>query len=132
MARVDDPHAASVRLPADVRSVAAARLFVEDAVRGWGVEPPEALPLLTSEVVTNAVVHSGASWVEVRAVRAGNRARVEVADQDPTVPEVQPADPTSPGGFGMWLVDRLARAWGVTEIEDDGKFVWFELPLSMR
>jgi len=132
MARVDDPHAASVRLPADVRSVAAARLFVEDAVRGWGVEPPEALPLLTSEVVTNAVVHSGASWVEVRAVRAGNRARVEVADQDPTVPEVQPADPASPGGFGMWLVDRLARAWGVTEVEDDGKFVWFELPVSMR
>jgi anti-sigma regulatory factor (Ser/Thr protein kinase) len=111
--------------------VAAARLFVEDAVRSWGVEPPEALPLLTSEVVTNAVVHTDATWVEVRAVRTGNRARVEVADQDPTVPSVQPSDPASPGGFGMWLVDRLARAWGVTEIEDDGKFVWFELPVSM-
>jgi hypothetical protein len=31
------------------------------------------------------------------------------------------------GGRGLWLVDRLASAWG-TERGRRGKTVWFELP----
>ena len=33
------------------------------------------------------------------------------------------------GGWGMRLVDSLAACWGVTDIEDDGKIVWFDLEL---
>ena len=29
----------------------------------------------------------------------------------------------------MRIVDVLASSWGVTQIEDDGKIVWFEIPL---
>ncbi len=119
----------SLQLPADVISIARARAFVDDAVRRWGVRPHEALPLLTSEVVTNAVVHTDAEWVEVRVRRQGARARVEVLDHDPRQPVVEPRDLSAPGGFGMWLVEELARSWGVTPI-NDGKVVWFELELE--
>ncbi|HEX2575621.1 MAG TPA: ATP-binding protein [Aquihabitans sp.] len=130
MGVVEDPEDAVLHLPSEVASVAEARAFVADAVRRWGIDPPEALPLLTSEVVTNAVVHTDGQWVVIRVCRAGDLARVEVRDRAPDPPQVRELDPRAPGGFGMWLVEQLARAWGVSAIAEDGKVVWFELDLS--
>ncbi|CAN5606052.1 ATP-binding protein [soil metagenome] len=130
MAQPEDLADVRIHLPADVSSAAEARSFVADAVRRWGHEPPETLPLLTSEVVTNAVTHTDTPWVELRVRLAGGHARVEVHDADATHPVVAAPDPTTVGGFGMWLVAELARDWGVEEIADDGKVVWFEVALS--
>ena len=89
-----------------------------------------ALRLLVSELVTNSVRHVAGSTEPVElAVRIGARAiRVEVRDGgagfEPGKPEPRGAD----GGFGLFLVERMASRWGV-EIKD-GTRVWFELDLA--
>jgi anti-sigma regulatory factor (Ser/Thr protein kinase) len=89
-----------------------------------------ALRLLVSELVTNSVRHvSGSDEPVELAVRIGNRAiRVEVRDGGsgfkPGRPEPRGAD----GGFGLYLVERMASRWGVDT--RDGTRVWFELDLA--
>ena len=89
-----------------------------------------ALRLLVSELVTNSVRHvRGSTQPVVLAVRIGARAiRVEVHDGGagflPGKPEPRGAD----GGFGLFLVERMASRWGVDT--RDGTRVWFELDLA--
>jgi anti-sigma regulatory factor (Ser/Thr protein kinase) len=88
-----------------------------------------ALRLLVSELVTNSVRHVTGSKQPVElAVRIGSRMiRVEVRDGgsgfEPGKPEPRGAD----GGFGLYLVERMASRWGVDT--RDGTRVWFELDL---
>ena len=89
-----------------------------------------ALRLLVSELVTNSVRHVTGSKQPVElAVRIGSRMiRVEVRDGgagfEPGKPEPRGAD----GGFGLYLVERMATRWGVDT--RDGTRVWFELDLA--
>jgi anti-sigma regulatory factor (Ser/Thr protein kinase) len=89
-----------------------------------------ALRLLVSELVTNSVRHVTGSKRPVElAVRIGSRTiRVEVRDGgsgfQPGKPEPRGAD----GGFGLFLVERMASRWGVDT--HDGTRVWFELDLA--
>ena len=91
-----------------------------------------ALRLLVSELVTNSVRHVAGSEKPVKlAVRiAGGKIRVEVHDGGagfaPGRPEPRGAD----GGFGLFLVERMASRWGVET--RDGTRVWFELDLANR
>ena len=39
-------------------------------------------------------------------------------------------DPEAEGGRGLWLVEQLARAWGVNRHPDGGKVVWCTLHLG--
>jgi len=84
--------------------------------------------LLTSEIVTNAIIHA-ASGPELVVRISGGRVRVEVQDISPAVPVRQFAGPLSPSGRGMAIVDELARDWGVEHVPQ-GKRVWFELPFT--
>ena len=95
-----------------------------------GLVPPEVLidlALLLSEMVTNSVQHSGRSdrYVDV-SIRAGPVAvRVEVRDGGPGL-EPAPlavAPPPGTGGWGLFIVDRLATQWGTKP----GGVVWAEL-----
>jgi anti-sigma regulatory factor (Ser/Thr protein kinase) len=106
-------------------SVGAARALVGEAVAGSGADTVDSARLLTSELVTNAVVHAGTD-VEVRVRRLANGVRVEVADHEakPPVPTSVPA--LSLRGRGLDLVATVADDWGF-ECRDDGKVVWFEL-----
>jgi anti-sigma regulatory factor (Ser/Thr protein kinase) len=88
-----------------------------------------ALRLLVSELVTNSVRHVRSDRPVVLAVRIGSRViRVEVHDGgagfEPGKPEPRGAD----GGFGLFLVERMASRWGVDT--RDGTRVWFELDLA--
>jgi anti-sigma regulatory factor (Ser/Thr protein kinase) len=89
-----------------------------------------ALRLLVSELVTNSIRHvSGSSQPVVLGVRIGSRViRVEVHDGgngfEPGTPRPRGAD----GGFGLFLVERMASRWGVDTRE--GTRVWFELDLA--
>jgi anti-sigma regulatory factor (Ser/Thr protein kinase) len=89
-----------------------------------------ALRLLVSELITNSVRHvSGSSQPVVLGVRIGSRViRVEVHDGgngfEPGTPKPRGAD----GGFGLFLVERMASRWGVDTRE--GTRVWFELDLA--
>jgi signal transduction histidine kinase len=84
------------------------------------------LHLLVSELVTNAVVHSGSEDVCL-TVRVGNPLRVCVRDRGRGYPQLKVG--AEAGGFGLQAVGTLASLWGVERL-DQGKVVWFDLPLS--
>jgi anti-sigma regulatory factor (Ser/Thr protein kinase) len=109
--------------PRDARSVVRGALPKErESVRDLAV-------LLTNELVTNALLH-GAGDICLELERTEGHLRVEVADAELTQPVVRTPDVLSEGGRGVVIVDALASAWGVREIPDDGKTVWFELNLD--
>jgi anti-sigma regulatory factor (Ser/Thr protein kinase) len=82
--------------------------------------------LLTSELVTNAVIHAATPLILDLAVVDGVL-HVQVEDGDSRTP-VLLTDSGSHGGYGLHIVERLADSWG-TAPRDNGKAVWFELSL---
>jgi anti-sigma regulatory factor (Ser/Thr protein kinase) len=89
-----------------------------------------ALRLLVSELVTNAVRHvNRSSQPIVLAVRIDEGAvRVEVGDGGAGFRPGKPKPRGADGGFGLFLVERMATRWGVDT--QDGTRVWFELDLA--
>lgn|GEM_PF-978195 len=137
---------ARVECQPDPGSVRTARLFVVDRLQEWGADDVvDSAALLTSELATNAVLHTRRPFsVEVSV--AGSTARVEVADQSDEVPylprHLAPAS-ASPGSTGdvftdggddrlfsgLGMVDAVATRWGAEPRPGEGKIVWFELAL---
>jgi anti-sigma regulatory factor (Ser/Thr protein kinase) len=127
-----EPVATELRTPARRGAIWTARHWATDRARDLDVTP-DALPviaLLTSELVGNAVVHSGGTHVEVRIRTDGMFLTVEVSDAGTDLPAPQPRPTEVPGGHGMRLVDMLAARWG-THAHLDGlkKTVWFSIPV---
>lgn len=84
------------------------------------------MELLTSELVTNAVIHAGGA-PEVVVHLGDGVVRVEVYDDEASPPMLRRPDTTAASGRGIAIVDELAETWGVEPIRDDGKRVWFEV-----
>jgi anti-sigma regulatory factor (Ser/Thr protein kinase) len=90
--------------------------------------------LLVSEVVSNSVRHSNIALndiVHMRLEQDPDRLRVEVLDAGQGFdPKPRDLDRERPGGWGLYLVDRLADRWGV----DRGPLtrVWFEIDTAGR
>ncbi|WP_225805380.1 SpoIIE family protein phosphatase [Streptomyces sp. NK15101] len=118
------------------RSVAAARAFVRDTLQGWGhPELVDDAVVLTSELVTNAVIHAGTA-AEVLCLRSDDSIRVEVADRYPEreIPVQSGRSLGSPdreNGRGLLLCAALAHRWGV-DYSPTRKHVWFHLDLPQR
>ncbi len=119
------------------RSVATARSFVRDTLQGWGfADIVDDAVVLTSELVTNAVVHAGTS-ADVLCLRTEDGVRIEVADRYPEreIPlqaaAVNMGSPDREGGRGLQLCAALAACWGV-EYTPTHKQVWFQLDLPDR
>ncbi len=119
------------------RSVATARAFVRDTLQGWGyADIVDDAVVLTSELVTNAVVHAGTT-ADVLCLRTDDGVRVEVGDRYPEreVPLQGTAQsfgsPDREGGRGLLLCAALAARWGV-EYAPTHKHVWFQLDLPQR
>lgn len=119
------------RFPALATSPRAARQFVRGVLDARPDDETHLLAsVLTSELVTNAVVHARTD-LDVRVAVAPDELRVEVSDGSPLVPAPRQVADDANSGRGLHLVDRLARSWGV-EPAAAGKTVWFTLdsPLS--
>ncbi|MDF2259162.1 SpoIIE family protein phosphatase [Streptomyces ferralitis] len=118
------------------RSVATARAFVRDTLQGWGFsDVVDDAVVLTSELVTNAVVHAGTA-ADVLCLRYPASVRIEVADHYPEreVPlhdGDRTSSPDREGGRGLILCSALASRWGV-EYAPTHKQVWFQLDLPER
>jgi two-component sensor histidine kinase len=109
----------------DDREIARARRVVTSTLRSWGIDAEvPVLVLLTSELVTNALVH-GTGPVQVRLATDARRIRLEVIDDDGTPATPHLVERQGPGGWGLQLVDRLAHRWGVDE-SGDTTLVWVE------
>ncbi|MEU3253569.1 ATP-binding protein [Streptomyces sp. NPDC006997] len=113
---------------ADLRAVPEARRALRQLLRDQGVSGRcEAAELLTSELVTNALVHTDADAF-LTAVVGERGLRVEVRDFVARPPLVCTAADSGDGthGRGLVLVQALADAWGV-RAHGVGKAVWFEI-----
>ncbi|MGH9187379.1 MAG: ATP-binding protein [Acidimicrobiales bacterium] len=114
-------------LAADTSAAGESRQFVRSHLRG-AVERDiiDVVELLTSELVTNAVVHTGVPRVLV-LVLAPDHVRVEVEDGSSRPPVlVQSLPATSLTGRGIRIVEALSTRWGVEPVAK-GKRVWFEV-----
>ncbi|MFJ8159319.1 ATP-binding protein [Streptomyces sp. NPDC096136] len=122
--------------------VSRSREFTRRAMAAWnwplataqGRRGAEDALLLVSEVVANACRHGGGPGALVLDCTA-DRLRIEVTDLSPE-PPVPPGFPVRsgaggapgrPGGYGLLIVERLARDWGWRP-GVVGKCVWLEFP----
>ncbi|MFI7706928.1 SpoIIE family protein phosphatase [Nonomuraea sp. NPDC049480] len=114
-----------------------ARRFVRQVLGEWRLSHlAEDAVLLTSELVTNAVVHAGTGIeltcrLDVEATPA--KLEIEVDDHHPTrtisAAESPPDDTARTSGRGLALAGMLADAWGVTYTRT-AKRVWVRMELS--
>lgn len=112
--------------PSTPASAGDARRFVESVMTGAGLEDlVYAANMLVSELVANAVLHTGTPVTVV--VRPGeDQVRVEVHDGSAQLPVRRHYSNLSATGRGLILVDRMAADWG-SNPTGNGKVVWFEL-----
>ncbi|GAA4047070.1 SpoIIE family protein phosphatase [Nonomuraea soli] len=118
-------------------AAAAARRFVRDTLTDWHLtEAADDAVLLTSELVTNAVIHAGTD-VELtcRLELTASPAYLEIAVTDRYPTRAVPAAPApDPGaleshGRGLSLTADLATTWGVT-YSRAVKQVWFRMDID--
>jgi anti-sigma regulatory factor (Ser/Thr protein kinase) len=122
----DTMQSVDVDLPLSVRAPALARRRVAELMTAWGrTEDGETAVLLVSELVTNAVRHTG-SAPRLTVSTGDGRLRCAVHDGDPHHPVTHPVSVENEAGRGLLLVAALSAAWGV-EDEPSGKLIWFEL-----
>ncbi len=132
--RYGNPAEQEISLPSRPQSAAAARRLVQTVVaRQWGMSPrlTEDAVLLVSELIGNAVQHTGARVVGLRLRRARGRLRVEVRDPSRALPCLLPVSETDVNGRGLLLVSKLADRWGV-DLLPRGKTTWFEMRVADR
>lgn len=115
-------------LPPEAPSAALARRLVEAHCPALPAERLDTARLLVTELVSNAVRH-GAGPVLLALAASGDRLRVGVEDDSPSMPVMVSAPVGAQGGHGLHLVADLASRWGVARRDAGrpGKRVWFEL-----
>jgi anti-sigma regulatory factor (Ser/Thr protein kinase) len=130
-APADAVRRASVHLSGETTAPGDARRFLRETLTAWGVgdECLDVAELCVSELVTNAVIHTG-TLTELTAQLDEQFLTVLVRDGGGpgTVrrPQVEEDDPLVVSGRGLMLVEALTSAWAA-EHGADGTTVWFEL-----
>jgi anti-sigma regulatory factor (Ser/Thr protein kinase) len=118
-----------VRLPGVPSQVSRARRLVTAAL---GRDHPlyDDCVLLTSELATNAILHSrsgAGGWFTVAVRASGAAVRVWVADGGSDAPPCAcGAEGRATGGRGLPLLDALSHRWGLSRA-NGATTVWFEL-----
>lgn len=113
------------------RLIGDARTFVAEHAPPLGRETRDALLLLTSELVTNAVIHARTELV-VGVAATARHVLVTVHDQELRAPTKRPGDSSASGegregGRGLGLVEALAVRFDVVPHPRGGKTAWFLL-----
>jgi anti-anti-sigma factor len=120
-------------LPRSPQSPARARVEIRELMAGGDQSQVANLVLLTSELVTNAVVHPrgvAQTSIGLRISSFDDHVRVEVEDAGDGFKPSVPVRPEGERGRGLFLVDRFASRWGTARVKTGAgsRFrVWFEL-----
>jgi anti-sigma regulatory factor (Ser/Thr protein kinase) len=128
-------------LSVDIAASPAAPSIARSALSELAADHPgvashlDALTLLVSEVVSNAVLHvdpSPGRQVELEITVTDERTRVDVRDQGNGFrPRAERPPDGRDGGFGLRLVEQAASRWGSRM--NEGRFsVWFEIDHARR
>lgn len=115
--------------PCEEASAPKARQLVSVALSLWGIgasEGAEDILLIASELVANAITHSGRRSFRIRVSRIDRATvKVVVGDTNRAVPTLQGENFDSENGRGLRLVDALSTNWGYDR-KPWGKVVWAE------
>ena len=115
-----------MRLDPVPRLVSEARRFVVEHAPDLPPDTQDALVLLTSELVTNAVLHARTA-IDLGITIADDAVIVSVHDLDLARPEQDPYGQRE-GGWGLGLVAALAAQSSMDAHPGGGKTAWFRLP----
>ena len=115
----------TLELERDRTAPARARTMVRGLRLLLGEERTEDATLLVSELVTNAVRHAQGERFDVHLEVTPDMLRLEVRDDGEGFrPRIAPSEDGT-GGYGLYIVDRLASRWGVER--DPGAVIWLEV-----
>ncbi|AJT64291.1 hypothetical protein T261_2617 [Streptomyces lydicus] len=129
-----EPTLDEVRLPSRPQSARIARRLTGCVLlKQWSLSPQlaEQAVLLVSELVGNAVRHTGARCFGLRMLRRRGWIRIEVRDPSRGLPCLMPVHEMDTSGRGLFLVDKLSDRWGV-DLLPRGKTTWFEMRVGDR
>lgn len=128
---VTRPRVARLVVPPRAKDVAGARAFTTMTLARWGLphETVTVATLVVSELVTNAVRHTGTTSDLLLSLHGGE-VTVEVRDQGHSMVRSRRTGPDDESGRGLLLVDSLTSNWGVRTSAGEGKAVWCRLPSS--
>lgn len=87
----------------------------------------DTLTLLTTELATNALVHTDTAATATISY-VGDLVRVAVHDGSRELPARREPSEDDQGGRGIGLIDDLSASWG-SATTPGGKRTWFELPV---
>ena len=110
------------------RSAATARRYVLERLGPLDPETGGTLELLTSELVTNAILHARTPLV-LGVARSVEHILVCVGDRNLVRPRQQPYSEERTDGRGIVILEALAERWGIAT-DERGKVVWFSMRLS--
>ncbi|WP_043255281.1 ATP-binding SpoIIE family protein phosphatase [Streptomyces sp. Tu6071] len=115
---------------AEPERVAGARRQLRDLLHDWPErEQVDSAVLMCSEMLTNVLVHTEGDALLIASVTGppgARRMRVEVMDEDDTLPHRRDPGELASSGRGLVLMELLADDWGVSP-RGEGKSIWFEL-----
>jgi anti-sigma regulatory factor (Ser/Thr protein kinase) len=130
------PTRAAVRSPrrfslaATPAAAAQARGHVQAAICAWEVPVDQPVAaLLTSELVTNAIMHGPSQTVALVISCGRHELRVNVHDTSQSAPALVDAPVDAEAGRGLMLVANLSTDWGFYRTPA-GKVVYFTLAFS--
>lgn len=133
---------ASVTLPSDPVSIAAARRFAAGTLTEWGLpagaELADTVRLIVSELATNAVQHTfglSPTFTVALALERDEQLLLGVTDSHPRFPKRLPAAVQQDNGRGMVIIRSLTAEHGgrlqVRPTHEGGKTVSIELPWTV-
>lgn len=121
---------ARTELQPDPQAVSLGRRFLTTTLTDWRLpnDLVDTARLLTSELLTNALVHAPGP-LTLGVHRSATELTVEVSDHSSAPPRLRQADTTDESGRGLALISALATRWG-TRPHPRGKAVWYTLSLT--
>jgi anti-sigma regulatory factor (Ser/Thr protein kinase) len=123
----------SLTIPGRAEEVSRARAFLTRTLSSMNAKhavDSDAATLLTSELVTNAILHTGSGapggTVTIVVVGVPDGVLVEVIDDGSAGAPVVKGELLATDGHGLFLVQQLTAQWGYLR-DTAGTTVWFHL-----